>query len=117
MEDFAALRRSPGVLAVPLVDLYSMQSAERKYHTSLQPVTDMVIGLYIYPTVSLILAVLYVLYVRSIVKWRARSRGRPFPPGPPTLPLVGNMFNIPGDRAWLDFRELTVQYGQSNGID
>ncbi|KAI1792474.1 cytochrome P450 [Ganoderma leucocontextum] len=68
-------------------------------------------SLHIYPTVPLILVLLYVLYVRSIVKWRARSRGRPFPPGPPSLPLVGNMFNIPSDRAWVDFQELAAQYG------
>ncbi|PIL29142.1 cytochrome P450 [Ganoderma sinense ZZ0214-1] len=67
--------------------------------------------LHVYPTVSLILVLLYVLYVRSIATWRARSGGRPLPPGPPGLPLVGNLFNIPGDRAWLDFQELSAQYG------
>ena len=69
-------------------------------------------SLHMYPTVPLNLVLVYVLYVRSVAKWRARSRGRPFPPGPPALPLVGNMFNTPGDRAWLDFHELAAQYGE-----
>ncbi|KAI1782833.1 cytochrome P450 [Ganoderma leucocontextum] len=68
-------------------------------------------SLHIYPTVSLVLGLLCVLYVRSIAKWRARSRGRPLPPGPPSLPVVGNLFNIPGDRAWFAFRDLAAQYG------
>ena len=72
------------------------------------------LDLHIYPTVPLILALLYVLYARSIATWRARSRGRPLPPGPPGLPLVGNLFNIPGERAWLDFQDLSAQYGEAN---
>ncbi|PIL29172.1 cytochrome P450 [Ganoderma sinense ZZ0214-1] len=68
-------------------------------------------SLHIYPTLPLIIALVCVLYVRSAAKWRTRSRGRPFPPGPPGLPLFGNMFNMPGDKAWLDFHELAGQYG------
>ncbi|KAI1792480.1 O-methylsterigmatocystin oxidoreductase [Ganoderma leucocontextum] len=68
-------------------------------------------SLHIYPIVPWILALLSVLYVRSLAKWRARSRGRPFPPGPPSLPVVGNLFNTPGDRAWCAFQDLAAQYG------
>ena len=60
------------------------------------------------------LVMLCVLYVRSIVRWHARSRGRPLPPGPPSLPVVGNLFNIPGERAWFTFRDLAAQYGESS---
>lgn len=106
---------------VPLVDVYNVQEIlyrrTNKGSAFRWPPRTMIFGLPIYPTVPLIIAVLYVLYVRSIAKWRTRSRGRPFPPGPPALPLLGNMFNIPGDRAWLDFQELTAQYGESKGID
>ena len=74
-------------------------------------------NLHIYPTIPLGLVLLCVLYVHSIVRWRARSRGRHLPPGPPALPMVGNLFNIPGDRAWFAFRDLTVQYGEHSNID
>ena len=74
-------------------------------------------NLRIYPTISLGLVLLCVLYARAIVKWRARSRGRPLPPGPPALPVVGNLFNIPGDRAWFAFHDLAAQYGEHNNID
>ncbi|KAM5532989.1 hypothetical protein V8D89_013331 [Ganoderma adspersum] len=66
---------------------------------------------HLYRTVPLGLVLLCVLYVRSIVRWRARSRGRPLPPGPPSLPVVGNLFNIPGEKAWFAFRDLAAQYG------
>ncbi|PIL29136.1 cytochrome P450 [Ganoderma sinense ZZ0214-1] len=65
----------------------------------------------IYPIVPLVLALFAVLYVRSLSRWRARSGGRPFPPGPPTLPVVGNLLNTPGDRAWYAFQDLAAQYG------
>ena len=69
-------------------------------------------NLYTHPAIPLIIAVLCVLYVHSVAKWRARTCGRPFPPGPPSLPLVGNLFNTPADRAWLDFNELAARYGE-----
>ena len=71
---------------------------------------------HIYPVVPLVLAFFTVLYVRSVAKWRARSRGRPFPPGPPSLPVVGNLFNTPGDKAWYAFHDLTAQYGESTMV-
>ena len=66
-----------------------------------------------HPTITLILILLCVLYVRSLTRWGARSRGRPLPPGPPSLPIVGNLFNTPYDKAWYAFRDLAAQYGKS----
>ena len=81
---------------------------------NLMPPPAMEISPHLYRTLPLGLILLCVLYVRSIVRWRARSRGRPLPPGPPSLPVVGNLFNIPGERAWFAFRDLTTQYGESS---
>ncbi|KAJ8468878.1 hypothetical protein ONZ51_g9347 [Trametes cubensis] len=50
-------------------------------------------------------------YLRSIIKWRARARGRPLPPGPPRLPIIGNMLVMPKWKPWLGFRELSDKYG------
>ncbi|PIL29129.1 cytochrome P450 [Ganoderma sinense ZZ0214-1] len=68
-------------------------------------------SLHVYPTAPLLIILLSLLYACSLTRWRVRSRGRPFPPGPPPLPVIGNLFNTPGDKAWCVFQDLVAQYG------
>ena len=35
------------------------------------------------------------------------------PPGPPQAPVVGNLFQMPKERAWLKYAEWAEQYGKS----
>jgi hypothetical protein len=46
--------------------------------------------------------------------WNSRSH-LPFPPGPPSLPVVGSIFSL-GDplRPWLDFNTWRSTYGWHN---
>ncbi|OSD07435.1 cytochrome P450 [Trametes coccinea BRFM310] len=58
------------------------------------------------------LVLLLVLNLRASHHWYARKRGRPLPPGPKRLPIVGNLFNSPDAwKPWLGFRDLTNEYG------
>ncbi|TFK92563.1 O-methylsterigmatocystin oxidoreductase [Polyporus arcularius HHB13444] len=50
-------------------------------------------------------------YLHSLARWRARSCGRPLPPGPPSLPLVGNILNVPKNQPHVGYRELCAKYG------
>ncbi|RPD61608.1 cytochrome P450 [Lentinus tigrinus ALCF2SS1-7] len=50
-------------------------------------------------------------YVWSAVRWRRRSRGLSFPPGPTGLPVLGNMFDIPIHKPWYAYRDLCSKYG------
>ncbi|KAI0705408.1 cytochrome P450 [Earliella scabrosa] len=50
-------------------------------------------------------------YLRSVFLWRARSKGRPLPPGPPGLPLIGNLFDRPTYKEWEGYRDLSSRYG------
>ncbi|KAH9847889.1 CyP450 monooxygenase [Lenzites betulinus] len=52
-----------------------------------------------------------VIYVRSIIEWKARAQGLPLPPGPAPLPFVGNVNRLPTFKAWLGFRDLSKEYG------
>ncbi|KAI0333736.1 cytochrome P450 [Cubamyces sp. BRFM 1775] len=54
---------------------------------------------------------LVTVYVRSFFKWRARTRGRPLPPGPRPWPIVGNLFDLPRFKPWRKCLEFTEQYG------
>ena len=68
-------------------------------------------------TSSIITAVVLVLlvagYVRSVLLWRVRSRGKPLPPGPNGLLFIGNILNMPKVRPWLGLRDMCKKYGKS----
>ncbi len=61
---------------------------------------------------QLVIALSVALYLRSIARWRARSCGRPLPPGPRRLPIVGNMFDMPRSRQWVGYRDLSHELGK-----
>ena len=62
--------------------------------------------------VQVCLPLLSVLYFWSVMRWRARSRGRPLPPGPPPLPIVGNLFNMPRSKQWVEYQKLCRELGK-----
>jgi hypothetical protein len=49
---------------------------------------------------------------------RANQKGLPLPPGPPRrIPWIGNAFELTDHKPWLQFDELTRQYGKSRVIN
>jgi hypothetical protein len=47
---------------------------------------------------------------------KARPRGK-LPPGPPRLPLIGNLHQAPTNALWLTFQNWVKQYGPLVGLD
>ena len=45
------------------------------------------------------------------VSWQGRQAGVPFPPGPPPLPILGNIRDIPSKQPWLTYTQWGDQYG------
>ena len=47
--------------------------------------------------------------------WRnrkiANNNGLPYPPGPPALPLIGNLLDMPTSYEWLTFSKWAKLYG------
>lgn len=59
------------------------------------------------PAVLVAVALLAWLAVSSLVK-RQRIK---LPPGPPGLPIVGNILDIPTNFPWLKYQNLAHEYG------
>ena len=48
----------------------------------------------------------------QLKKGRSNPKGLPLPPGPKGYPLIGNLFDLPVDRAWLVYEEWSKIYGE-----
>jgi hypothetical protein len=61
-----------------------------------------------------ILAVTIVLYLFVIFRDHRRRRGFPYPPSPPSLPVIGNLLDVPtGKEApWLKYEGISKKYGR-----
>ncbi len=51
-------------------------------------------------------------YALCLIRWRARTRGLPLPPGPRSLPLLGNIIHMSNRELWRANRELCRKYGE-----
>ncbi|KAI0056532.1 cytochrome P450 [Artomyces pyxidatus] len=59
---------------------------------------------------DLIAFVVSILLFLRVNKWRMR-KGLCLPPGPPRLPIVGNLFGMPRESSWLTYTEWGKVYG------
>ena len=55
----------------------------------------------------LLLSALFVLL--SYIFSRARKSRGPYPPGPPPVPVIGNILDIPTQKPWVKYLELSKQ--------
>ena len=50
---------------------------------------------------------------RQLKKGRVNPKGLPLPPGPKGYPLLGNLFDMPIERAWLVYNDWYKTYGKA----
>jgi hypothetical protein len=49
-----------------------------------------------------------------LVKFRdnRRRRGLPYPPGPPSWPIIGNFLDVPIEMPWITYTDMSKKYGR-----
>ena len=57
------------------------------------------------------LAFLSFLYLLTVFRDHKRRRGLPYPPGPPSRPIIGNLLDIPKDAPWTAYADMSKKYG------
>ncbi|KAH8984165.1 cytochrome P450 [Lactarius hatsudake] len=58
------------------------------------------------------LALTALLYLLLAYRGHRRRRGRPYPPGPPPWPVIGNFLDVPKLSPWLAYANMSKKYGQ-----
>ena len=51
------------------------------------------------------------LYIFIAFHDHRRRRGLPYPPGPPSLPVLGNILDAPKEAPWIAYAEMSQKYG------
>lgn len=64
---------------------------------------------------NLSVALLFLAAIRALRDHRRRG-GRPYPPGPPPWPIIGNLFDIPNKFSWLAYTQFSKIYGTNPSL-
>ncbi|KAH9058247.1 cytochrome P450 [Lactarius vividus] len=59
------------------------------------------------------LALFTFFYVLFAFRDHRRRRGFPYPPGPPPLPVIGNLLDVPKLSPWLGYANISKKYGRT----
>ena len=51
------------------------------------------------------------IYLLVVFRDHRRRGGLPYPPGPPRLPLIGNLLDVPKDAPWSAYADMSKKYG------
>jgi hypothetical protein len=61
------------------------------------------------------IAISIFLYLLVAFRDRRRRKGLPYPPGPPSWPIIGSLLDIPKDKQpWIAYTNMSKKYGGHN---
>ena len=54
------------------------------------------------------------LFLYLLVRFRNHKRrgGLPYPPGPPSWPIIGNLLDVPNESPWSAYAHMSKKYGK-----
>jgi hypothetical protein len=59
------------------------------------------------------LAISLFLYLLVVFRDHRRRGGLPYPPGPPSWPIIGNLLDVPKDTPWIAYADMSKKYGEA----
>ena len=62
------------------------------------------------------LAISFFFHLLVSFRDRGRRGGLPYPPGPPSWPIIGNLFDVPKDTPWSAYADMSKKYGRRNTL-
>jgi len=60
------------------------------------------------------LAISLFLYILVRFRDHRRRAGLPYPPGPPSWPIIGNLLDVPKENPWSAYADMSKKYGTHN---
>ena len=60
------------------------------------------------------IAISIFLYLLVNFRDRRRRGGLSYPPGPPSWPIIGNLLDVPKDKSWIAYADMSKKYGRRN---
>jgi hypothetical protein len=60
------------------------------------------------------LAISLFLYLFALFRDRRSRNGLSYPPGPPSWPIIGNLFDVPKEAPWIAYADMSKKYGKGS---
>jgi hypothetical protein len=60
------------------------------------------------------IAISIFLYFLVSFRNHRRQGGLPYPPGPPSWPIIGNLLDVPKENPWSTYVDMSKKYGKRN---